>query len=73
MAKIAEEIECESNIETLIKAKGFEECVVVIGNGKANVIVSGANLLASEVAQIREIVYTQANITPENITIIEKA
>lgn len=73
MAKIAEEIECESNIETLIKAKGFEECVVVIGNGKANVIVSGENLLASEVAQIREIVYAQASITPENITIIEKA
>ncbi|MBE6607491.1 MAG: SpoIIIAH-like family protein [Ruminococcaceae bacterium] len=73
MAKIAEEIECESNIETLIKAKGFEECVVVIGNGKANIIVSGENLLASEVAQIREIVYTQANISPENITIIEKA
>ena len=73
MAKIAEEIECESNIETLIKAKGFEECVVVIGNGKANVIVSGENLLPSEVAQIREIVYAQASITPENITIIEKA
>ena len=73
MAKIAEEIECEANIETLIKAKGFEECVVVLGNGKANIIVSGENLLASEVAQIKEIVYTQASITPENITIIEKA
>lgn len=73
MAKIAEEIECESNIETLIKAKGFEECVVVLGNGKANIIVSGENLLPSEVAQIREIVYTQASISPENITIIEKS
>ncbi len=73
MAKIAEEIECESNIETLVKAKGFEECVAVISEGKASIIVSGENLLASEVAQIREIVYTQANISPENITIIEKA
>ncbi|MBP3334133.1 MAG: SpoIIIAH-like family protein [Clostridia bacterium] len=73
MAKIAEDIECESNIETLVKAKGFKECVVVISSGKASIIVSGENLLASEVAQIREIVYTQASITPENITIIEKA
>lgn len=73
MAKIAEEIECEANIETLVKAKGFEECVVVIASGKASVIVSGENLLAGEVAQIKEIVYTQASITPENITIIEKA
>ena len=72
MAQIAEEIECEANIETLIKAKGFEECVVVIASGKASVIVSGENLLASEVAQIKEIVYTQASITPQNITIIEK-
>ncbi len=72
IAKIAEEIECESNIETLVKAKGFEECVTVISDGKASVIVSGEKLLVSEVAQIREIVYTQAGITPENITIIEK-
>ncbi len=72
MAKIAQEIECEANIETLVKAKGFEECVVVISSGKANVIVSGENLLVSEVAQIKEIVYSQASITPENITIIEK-
>lgn len=72
MAKIAEEIECEANIETLVKAKGFEECVVVIASGKASVIVSGENLLASEVAQIKEIVYTQASISPQNITIIEK-
>ncbi|MBQ8743356.1 MAG: SpoIIIAH-like family protein [Clostridia bacterium] len=73
MAKIAEEIECEANIETLVKAKGFEDCVVVISSGKASVIVSGQNLLVSEVAQIKEIVYSQANISPENITIIEKA
>ncbi len=73
MAKIAEEIECEANIETLIKAKGFNECVVVIASGKASVIVSGENLLASEVAQIKEIVYTQASISPQNVTIIEKA
>ncbi len=72
MAKIAKEIENEANIETLVKAKGFEECVVVISAGKANVIVSGENLLISEVAQIKEIVYSQASITPENITIIEK-
>ena len=72
MAKIAEEIECEANIETLVKAKGFEECVVVISSGKANVIVSGENLLVSEVAQIKEIVYSQSDILPENITIIEK-
>lgn len=73
MAKIAEEIECEANIETLVKAKGFEDCVVVINSGKASVIVSRDNLLVSEVAQIKEIVYSQSEISPENITIIEKA
>lgn len=36
---IAATIEKESNIETLIKAKGFEECVAVINGDKANIIV----------------------------------
>lgn len=70
--RIALDIECESNIETLILAKGFEKCVAVVNGDNASVIVKSAGLLPSEIAQISEIVYEQAGILPANLKIIEK-
>ena len=70
--RIADEIAAEANIETLVMAKGFEDCVAVISDGSASVVVKTDGLLPSEIAQIMEIVYEQAQITPENIKIIEK-
>ena len=73
ISRIAEEIEMESNVETLIKAKGFSDCVAVISNGKANVIVATPEtLLPNQIAQIKEILYTRAEILPANTTIIER-
>lgn len=72
IAQIAKDIENESNIETLIQAKGFEECIAVISEDKATIIVQSEGLLASEIAQINEIVYEQAGILPTNLKIIEK-
>ncbi len=69
---IAKIIEQEANIETLVKAKGFTECVAVISDSKASVIVNGESLMPSQIAQITEIVYEVSQITPSNITIIEK-
>lgn len=72
IAQIAKDIENESNIETLIQAKGFTECIAVISDGKATVIVESDGLLASEVAQINEIVFESAGILPTDLKIIEK-
>lgn len=73
VARIADEIASEANIESLIRAKGFLECVAVINNGKANVVVKTESpLMQNQVVQIMEIVYEQANIAPENIKITEK-
>lgn len=71
--QMAIDIENEANIETLMKAKGFEECVAVISDSAATVIVRTDGLMPSDLAQITEIVYEQASISPENITVIEKA
>ncbi len=73
IAKIVEEMTIEANIEALIKAKGFTECIAVISGDKANVIVKTEGLLENEVAQIAEIVYSEAGISPSNITLVEKA
>lgn len=71
ISAIAANIALEANIETLIKAKGFENCVAVINGNKASVIVSGEGLKPNQLSQILEIVYVQASILPENVTITE--
>lgn len=71
--QMAMDIENEANIETLLKAKGFEECVAVISNSAATVIVKSDGLLPSDLAQISEIVWEQAGISPSDIKVIEKA
>lgn len=72
IAKIATDIQNETNIETLVKAKGFEECVAVISDNAVSVIVSCEQLQAAEAAQILAIVYDTTGIEPENVSIINK-
>ena len=72
IAAIAANIETEANIESLIKAKGFEECVAVISGDKANIVVKSEGLKPNQLSQILEIVYLQADILPANVTISEK-
>lgn len=72
IAQIARDIECESNIETLVLSKGFTQCVAVVNGDTASIIVKSDGLLPSEVAQISEIVYEQTGILPTSLKIIEK-
>ena len=73
ISRIIAEMEAEANIETLIKSKGFEECIAVIGDGSASIIVRSDGLLPNELSQIKEIVYEEAGIDPVGIKIIEQA
>lgn len=72
IAKLSSLIEQEANIEALIKSKGFSECVAVLDGESANIIICTDTLTDSQTAQVVEIVYEQAGITPENLHIIEK-
>lgn len=73
MRVIATNIENEANIETLIEAKGFNDCVAVISGGYCTVVVETNGLLPNEIAQIQEIVYQIASIPPANLKIVEKS
>ncbi len=73
MTKIAKDIQTEANIESLIIAKGFEDCVAVLNDTGIQVIVKSQGLLQNEIVQIQEIVYRESNILPTNVQIIEKA
>ena len=73
ISRIAKDIEDEATIESLVKAKGFENCVAVISGDKVNVVVSSQEeLVSAEVARINEIVYETTGILPTNVKIIKK-
>ena len=72
ISAMAANIALEANIESLIKAKGFEECVTVLNGDKATVVVKSEGLKPNQLSQILEIVYLQAGVLPANVTITEK-
>lgn len=72
ISKIATDIQNESNIESLVKAKGFDECVAVIGDDSVSVIVKAESLQAKDAAQILAIVYETTGISPDKVNIINK-
>lgn len=61
----------ENTIESLIKAQGFEDCVVYLNGTTANVVVKSEGLVPSEAAQIKDILLTEVTIPAENIRIFE--
>ena len=67
------EMNNEINIETLIKAKGFEECVAVISEEKCSIIVKSEGLTAEQVAQILDIAISESKLAADDITVGEKA
>lgn len=73
ISQIAKDIESEANIETLVEAKGFTDCVAVVNGSTVNIVVKSDGLLANDIAQINEIVYEQAGVLPVNVKIVERA
>lgn len=73
LTEISANIAIESNIESLVKAKGFSDCVAFISGDKIKVVVKSNSdgLSVSEVSQIKEIVLGESNIQTQNITIVE--
>lgn len=67
-------IETESELETLIKAKGFVDCVVMLDGTSANVTVMTESdaLTAAEVTKIRDIILSKCSeIKAQDITVVE--
>lgn len=70
-AALAAAIEREAKIESLLKAKGYENCLAFLDGDKANVLVQSDGLLANETITIKDIVYNQSGIPFANIVIVE--
>lgn len=71
--QIAAEMENEAKIESLIKTKGYAQCVAVISGDNVSIVVSHeGELSAAALAQINAIVYEQTGISPAGISIITR-
>ena len=73
LAKIEEigaRMEYESNIENIIKAKGFEKALAIMTDTGITVVVKSEGLTTAQTMQIQDVVTEQTTITLENIKII---
>lgn len=68
--EIAARVENESNIETLLRAKGFEKALAVMTDTGITIVVKSDGLTSAQTLQIQDIVTEQTTITLENIKII---
>ncbi len=69
---MAKQIQAEADIEALVKAKGFEDCVAVISDSGCTVIVRSDGLITEQVAQILEIAMQQTSLPASKITVVQK-
>ncbi len=70
LTSIAEAIDKESAVETIIKSKGISEALCIISDESVTVIVAKESLLSSETLQIQDAVTSQIEIDLEKIKII---
>ena len=70
--ELTEMTEKELLLESLIKAYGFEDAVVVIGidSDNINVITKSPELSTDDAILIYSIVAEETNVSPENVKII---
>ena len=62
----------EAQIESLVTAKGYADCVTFMGADSVSVVVSDADGLdATDVARIKDIVINETSYTAEQIKIME--
>lgn len=71
--KLVERMEMELALETAIKARGFEDAIVTIGEGGITVIVDGEPLDKTETNKILSIVVAEAKCKPSEVRVLNYA
>lgn len=73
IAKISDNITIENKIETLVTAKGVNNCIAVINDttNKIDIIVDVEDLTDTIILQIKEIATSQLGCSFEDVTIIQ--
>lgn len=69
-ASISARETAESNIEALLKAKGFTDVLAIIGDNDINLVVRKDSLTAAETIQIQDVCSAQSGYTADKIKIL---
>ena len=68
---VSQQIESENKIETLVKAKGFTECLAFVDDDSVRVVVQTEGLDSEQAAQIKNIILEETDVAVENISVGE--
>ena len=73
ISALADDTVAEANIESLIRAKGYADAVVMIGDSGVNVVVAppDGGLQATDVTVIKDIVVSETGMTAGQVKIVE--
>ncbi len=72
LSQLVNNIQAEANVENLVKAKGFLDCMTYIGSENVTVTVAVEEpLTAAQAAQIKDIAVSETNYAAEKIKIVE--
>lgn len=69
--EVSKLIECEGNIESLVKAQGYDDCVAYLDGETAKLVVKTEGLDKAQAAAIKEVILGETDISAENIRIFE--
>lgn len=69
LAALVKGMETEQRLETLIKALGFDDCLVTVGTENINIILKSDPLTDQEVAQVLNVVVSETDKTAANVRI----
>jgi stage III sporulation protein AH len=70
--RLVQEKQREYEMENLIKARGFQDALVVIQDKNVNAIIKAQAFTREEVTQVAEVISRVAGVRPEDITISAK-
>ena len=71
LSELSTAIKRENDLEILITSKTGSDCVVIIDKGSVKAVVEKGVLSDTVSMQIKELILTQGDFSPENITIFE--
>lgn len=69
LAALVANMETEQRLESLIKALGYEDCLVTCGAENINIIVKSSAMTDQQVAQVLDIVLSETDKTAGNVRI----
>lgn len=73
LSNIVRDITTETDVENLVKAKGFTDCVAFKSGDKITIAIqtSSGEITKQEAAKIRDVVLNKTDVTAQNIVVIE--